>query len=40
MKKIQLFYLEHCPHCVKARNDLKELLSEDRFCGLDIEMIE
>ena len=40
MKKIQLFYLEHCPHCVKARNDLKELLKDERFCGLDIEMIE
>ena len=40
MKKIQLFYLEYCPHCKKTRADLNVLLKEDRFKGLAIEMIE
>ena len=40
MKKIQLFYLEYCPHCKKTRADLNELLKEEQFSGLSIEMIE
>ena len=40
MKKIQLFYLEYCPHCKKTRADLNVLLKEDRFKELEIEMIE
>ena len=40
MKKIQLFYLEYCPHCKRTRTDLDVLLKEDRFKGLVIEMIE
>ena len=40
MKKIQLFYLEYCPHCRKTRADLSELLKEEQFSGLSIEMIE
>ena len=38
MKKIQLFYLEYCPHCKKTRANV--LLKEDRFKELEIEMIE
>ena len=40
MKKIQLFYLEYCPHCRKTRADLNELLKEEQYSGLHIEMIE
>ena len=40
MKKIQLFYLEYCPHCKKTRADLNVLLKEDCFKELEIEMIE
>ena len=40
MKKIQLFYLEYCPHRKKTRADLNELLKEEQFSGLSIEMIE
>ena len=40
MKKIQLFYLEYCPHCKKTRADLNVLLKQDRFKELEIEMIE
>ena len=40
MKKIQLFYLEYCPHCKKTRADLNVLLKEERFKELEIEMIE
>ncbi len=40
MKKIQLFYLDYCPHCKKTRADLNVLLKEDRFKELEIEMIE
>ncbi len=40
MKKIQLFYLERCPYCKKTRADLNDLLKEDRFKELAIEMIE
>ena len=37
MKKIMLFYLEHCPYCVKAKKALKELIDEKPEYG-DIEI--
>lgn len=40
MKKVQLFYLERCPYCIKARKYLEELQSEERYKDIQIEMIE
>lgn len=40
MKKVELFYLEHCPHCKKARVLLDELQKEERYAQVEIEWIE
>ncbi len=40
MKQVQLFYLEHCPHCRKAFSVLDELLKNERFKDVKIERIE
>ncbi len=37
---IKLFTLKHCPHCIKAKQELSELLQEERFAHLQIEEIE
>ncbi len=41
MKKIKMFYLESCPHCINASNLTAELISENpRYGELEIEKIE
>ena len=41
MKEIELFYLTHCPYCIKARKAVEELTEEDpAFAGLNIRWIE
>ncbi len=41
MGKIIIFYLEHCPYCVKARKAVAELRAEDAaLAAPDIEWIE
>ena len=41
MKKIQLFILEHCPHCKKAQSIIAELLAEQsEFAGLSIQLVD
>ena len=41
MKEIELFYLTHCPYCVKARKAVEELMEEyPAFAGLNVKWIE
>ena len=41
MKKIQLFVLEHCPHCKKARKIIGELIVEQpEFSSIPVQVIE
>lgn len=41
MKEIELFYLTHCPYCVKARKAVDELMEENpAFAGLSVKWIE
>ena len=41
MKEIELFYLSHCPYCIKARKAVEELTAESpAFTGLNIRWIE
>ncbi|MFA6075770.1 MAG: thioredoxin family protein [Negativicutes bacterium] len=41
MKAIQLFILEHCPHCQKARKIIAELLVEQpEFNRVKVQMID
>ena len=41
MKKITLFYLEHCPYCINARRALDELGREDpAYSTIQIKWIE
>lgn len=41
MKEIELFYLTHCPYCIKARKAVEELTAESpAFAGLNIRWIE
>lgn len=41
MKEITLFYLETCPHCVKARKYMQELCEENpSFAKIPVKMIE
>ena len=41
MKKVMLFYLEHCPYCVNAKKALKELLSEKpEYADIEIQWVE
>ena len=37
MKKMMIFYLEHCPYCIKARRALSELIAENPAYG-DIQV--
>lgn len=39
--EFKLFYLERCPHCIKARKYMEELKNEyPEFQALELEMIE
>ena len=41
MKEIELFYLSHCPYCIKARKAVDELMAENpAFTGLRVKWIE
>lgn len=41
MKEIELFYLSHCPYCIKARKAVDELTAETpAFTGLNVKWIE
>ena len=41
MKKIMLFYLEHCPYCINAKKALKELIDEKPEYGdIQIQWVE
>lgn len=41
MKKIELFYLEHCPYCIHAKKALAELMKENNaYAGMQIQWIE
>lgn len=41
MKKITLFYLEHCPYCHYARKALEELKEENpKYGEIDVEWVE
>lgn len=41
MKKLVIFYLKHCPYCMKAQDAVKELKAENpTYAGLNIEWIE
>ena len=41
MKQIELFYLSHCPYCIKARKAVDELMAENpAFAGLHVKWIE
>ena len=41
MKKLTLFYLEHCPYCHNAEKALKELIEENPEYGkIEVERIE
>ncbi|MEA4874327.1 glutaredoxin family protein [Anaerorhabdus sp.] len=40
MKKIKMFMFEACPHCKKARGFLDELLKEEKYKDIEIEMID
>ncbi len=40
MKKVTLFYLEHCPHCKRAISTLETYLKEEKYQGIEIQRIE
>lgn len=41
MAKVEMFIQESCPHCVRARQYLKELKAENpAYDNVDIEMID
>ncbi|MBE6886837.1 MAG: thioredoxin family protein [Ruminococcaceae bacterium] len=41
MKKIEYFYLEHCPHCKNADRMIKELIEKrPEFADIEIAKIE
>ena len=41
MKKIEYFYLEHCPHCKKADKLIAELIAQrPEFAAIEIAKIE
>ena len=41
MKSITLFYLEHCPYCIKARRALDEFTRENpAYSAIRIDWIE
>ena len=41
MPKLTLFILESCPYCVRARQYLKELQTEDpKYLSVEIDMID
>lgn len=40
MKKVKLFIMESCPYCKQARSFLAELLTEERYNNIEIEMID
>lgn len=41
MKKLELFYLESCPYCKRARGYIQEFLDEDpKYKKIEIELIE
>lgn len=37
---IKMFVLERCPHCIKARTYLSELLSRPKYQGIEVEIID
>ena len=40
MKRVQLFYLEYCPHCKRAKSYLDELFQNEKYKDISIEWIE
>lgn len=40
MKKVELFYLENCPHCKNARSYMEELMKEPTYANIEIKMYE
>lgn len=40
MKKLTVFHLSHCPHCLKAKNILAELSKEEAFQEISYEWVE
>ena len=40
MKPIKLFYLTHCPFCIKALAYIEELKKQEAYKDIEIEMIE
>ncbi len=38
--KLQLFVLEKCPYCIQTKQDLKELLLEEKYKEVEIEEID
>ena len=41
MKEVKLFYLTHCPYCVKAKKALDELIKENpAYADIRIRWIE
>lgn len=41
MPKLTLFILESCPYCIRARNYLSELQSEDpKYLNIQIDLID
>ncbi|MFI3284229.1 MAG: thioredoxin family protein [Erysipelotrichaceae bacterium] len=38
--KLKLFILENCPHCIKARGYLSELLKDPKYQAVEIELID
>ena len=41
MKEVTLFYLEHCPYCIKARKAIDELkAAKPEYRDIDVKWIE
>ncbi len=36
----KVFILENCPHCIRMREYLNELLKEEKYRNIEIEMID
>ncbi len=41
MKELTLFYLEHCPYCLRARQYMAELRAENpKYAQIPVKMVE
>lgn len=40
MAKLTMFILKDCPYCIRALTIQKELLSEERYRGVEVEIID